>query len=144
MAIEGDGMKEAIESGQSFSDYWNGLTNSNPNGVSSNWVNFWTGNRDSAKDSWDKLYNEWSQAQQYENEYNYQRALRSTQYQDTLKDIEAAGLNPYALLNGNFGLTSGASSGAQQLTSSSSSSKSNSSTLKGLAALMFLIFKILK
>lgn len=69
----------------------------------------------------------------------YEQALDNTKYQRAVKDLEAAGLNPWlALQNGLGGLSSGSVSGYSQ-TSNTSAKQTKSNNLVGLAALIKVI-----
>lgn len=136
--------------GESFDSYYNrvgaetssdGWINASPNSIWAKIDNFFTGKRDSAYEYYQNWYNQQSLAKQQQYEYELQRALRSTQYQDVIKSMQAAGLNPYAMMSGQFGLGNSSGTSTQALTYQKSDKSNTGKT--GAVALIYMIGRII-
>lgn len=87
-----------------FGYYTDGNGNVNSNDLLSRIGNYFTGEGDKVRDAYDAYLkqNERAYEQAKINDARaYELYLGSTQYQRAKKDMEAAGLNPYLLVNGN-------------------------------------------
>lgn len=100
--------------------------------------NWFSGSRTAAREKWEAYWNRKNVEDQAKAEYELNRLLRQTEYQDAVKSMEAAGLNPYALMTGNGFSTTQASVN----TSAAKNTSIDSTTTKGkglLAALAIMI-----
>lgn len=137
--------------GETFGDYYSRAYGTGSNGsflngfdLLSKFSNIFTGKVDRARDIYDQWYNEQTAAKKAQADYEYTRMLNSTKYQDEIKAIRAAGLNPYALLaNGGFSAGNMSYSSSEAPTRSSKKD-SNGLSGKAVAAIAVVVAALIK
>lgn len=131
----------------SFEDYWKSHSTlgsgENPDSLGNKFFNLFTGDVSAARDWYNQKYNEWSAGQKAQADYEMSRVLRSTQYQDLVKDLRAAGINPYAVL-ANGGMSAGNLSYSSAEAPMKNSSSKSSGSAKAFTALAIIIGAIIK
>lgn len=138
------------EQAMSFDDYWKENnsygTTSNPDQLMVKFLNFFTGEDKKVK----RDYEAYLQNLNNRNEFNavqsaraYEKMMDDSKYQRMMKDFEAAGLNPYLLVNnGGVSASSAPSAAKGDYAINKKSENGNSQSGRNIALLLLAVAKI--
>lgn len=131
---------EVPKDGESFSSWYKRVSKGyDPNSLWAKFYNFFNGDVSSAREYYQNWYNQQQVSKQAQADYEYTRMLRQTEYQDFMKAIESAGLNPYVLLS--QGATASSSGSINSSPASYSSESKQNKT--ALIAMIYAIARII-
>lgn len=138
------------EQAMSFDDYWEQNnsygTSSNPDQLMVKFINMFTGEDKRVK----REYEAYLQNLNNRNEFNavqsaraYDKMMDDSKYQRMMKDFEAAGLNPYLLLNnGGISASSASSSSKGDYAINRKNDNGNSQSGRNIALLLLAVARI--
>lgn len=130
---------------KSFDDWYYNVYGVYPNSIGAKLSNSFYGDVDAMRASYNQWYNERSEREKRQADYEYTRLLNQTQYADLVKSLQGAGLNPYAILaNGGISAGNMSYSSSNAIKAGSKENKDSGSNKALIAGLALIISAIVK